>query len=151
PMYDWDAIAADDFRWLRERARRNADLFDGYRIDHLVGFYRTYGRSRAGGEGFFSPAEEWAQIALGECVLDVFRSAGAEVFAEDLGTVPDAVRASLARVGVPGLRVLRWEREWHTDGWPFRDPAAYPARSVATSGTHDTEPLAAWWDAASDD
>jgi hypothetical protein len=25
---------------LRERARRSADLFDGYRVDHLVGFYR---------------------------------------------------------------------------------------------------------------
>ena len=34
----------EDFRWLRERARRSADLFDGYRVDHLVGFYRTYGR-----------------------------------------------------------------------------------------------------------
>src|SRR5262249_28737723 len=41
PMYDWAAMAAEDFRWLRERARRSADLFDGYRIDHLVGFYRT--------------------------------------------------------------------------------------------------------------
>jgi 4-alpha-glucanotransferase len=151
PMYNWDAFAIDDFRWLRERARRNADLFDGYRIDHLVGFYRTYGRPRAGGAGFFSPADEPAQIALGERVLDVFRSAGAEIVAEDLGTVPDSVRASLARLGVPGFRVLRWEREWHADGWPFRDPADYPSRSVATSGTHDTEPLVTWWEAASDD
>ena len=30
-------------------ARRSADLFDGYRVDHLVGFYRTYGRPRDGG------------------------------------------------------------------------------------------------------
>jgi 4-alpha-glucanotransferase len=81
----------------------------------------------------------------------VFRSAGAEIVAEDLGTVPDAVRASLARLGVPGFRVLRWEREWHTDGQPFRDPARYPPVSVATSGTHDTEPLVVWWETASDD
>ncbi len=57
---------AEDYRWLRERARRSADLFDGYRVDHLVGFYRTYGRPEAGGDGFFTPADEPAQRALGE-------------------------------------------------------------------------------------
>src|SRR3954451_7360829 len=82
PVYEWSALAAEDYRWLRERARRSADLFDGYRVDHLVGFYRTYGRmkeglagrsadgAKAAGEGFFSPADEPAQRALGETVLD---------------------------------------------------------------------------------
>jgi 4-alpha-glucanotransferase len=159
PVYRWDALAAEDYRWLRERGRRGADLFDGYRVDHLVGFYRTYGRMKegpAGGgdagakaaAGFFSPADEPAQRALGETVLDLFRSTGAEIIAEDLGTVPDFVRASLARLGVPGYRVFRWERRWHDEGRPFRDPSEYPARSVAASGTHDTEPVATWWDQA---
>src|SRR5262249_18339677 len=67
------------------------------------------------------------------------------------GTVPDFVRASLARLGIPGFRVLRWERYWHTNGQPFREPTDYPPASVATSGTHDTEPLATWWDRASED
>ena len=44
--------------------------------------------------------------------------------------------------------MLRWEREWDTDGRPFRDPASYPKQSVATSGTHDTETNAQWWDEA---
>ncbi len=145
PLYEWDVMAREDFRWLRERARRSADLFDGYRIDHLVGFFRTYGRNRSTGEAFFSPGDESAQLALGERVLGVFRSAGAEIIAEDLGIVPDFVRASLARLGVPGFRVFRWEREWNVDGRPFRDPAAYPRASVATSGTHDTQPLRVWW------
>jgi 4-alpha-glucanotransferase len=151
PVYQWDALAAEDYRWLRERARRSADLFDGYRVDHLVGFYRTYGRMKNGGDGFFSPADEAAQRALGETVLDLFRAAGAEIIAEDLGTVPDFVRASLARLGIPGYRVFRWERHWHTDGQPFRDPSEYPAVSVAATGTHDTEPIALWWDGASED
>jgi 4-alpha-glucanotransferase len=47
---------------------------------------------------------------------------------------------------VPGFRVFRWERLWHDEGQPFRDPADYPAVSVATTGTHDTEPMAIWWD-----
>jgi 4-alpha-glucanotransferase len=148
PVYDWSALAVEDYRWLRERARRSADLFDGYRIDHLVGFYRTYGRARNGGEGFFTPADEPAQRQLGEKILELFRGAGAEIIAEDLGTVPDFVRTSLTRLAIPGFRVLRWERKWHDEGQPFRDPSDYPPLSVAASGTHDTETMAAWWDAA---
>ncbi len=151
PLYDWDVIAREDFHWLAERARRTADLYDGCRIDHLVGFYRTFARPRAGGDGLFAPSGEAAQLALGERVLGVFRGAGAEIIAEDLGTVPDFVRASLARLAIPGFRVLRWERHWHDPGHPFRDPSEYPPVSVAASGTHDTEPLAVWWDAAPDE
>jgi 4-alpha-glucanotransferase len=145
PAYRWDVLAGRDFDWLRHRARRNADLFDGYRVDHLVGFYRTYVIPHDGGQPQFTPEGEDAQCALGEQVLAVFRDAGAEIIAEDLGTVPDFVRESLARIEVPGYRVLRWEREWEVDGQPFRDPARYPAAAVATSGTHDTEPLVVWW------
>jgi len=152
PAYNWAAVEARGFEWLHERARRSAALFDGYRVDHLVGFYRTYSRPRAGeGEPAFSPADEDAQVRLGEQVLRIFRAPGAEIVAEDLGTVPDFVRASLAQLGIPGFRVFRWEREWHSEGLPFRDPAEYPELSVATTGTHDTEPLAVWWDSAARD
>ena len=71
--------------------------------------------------------------------------------AEDLGTVPDMVRESLGRAGIPGFCVFRWERHWHRHGQPFRDPAEYPVVSIATTGTHDTEPMAVWWDLAQDD
>jgi 4-alpha-glucanotransferase len=147
PLYRWDVMAREDFRWLRERARRSADLFHGYRVDHLVGFYRTYAKPKGGGDGFFTPPDEPSQLSLGEQILGIFRGAGAEIIAEDLGTVPDFVRASLARLGVPGYRVFRWERHWHSEAQPFRDPTAYPPVSVAASGTHDTEPIAVWWDA----
>ena len=143
--------AHDDFRWLRERARRSADLYDGYPrrsprrlLSHLrLAATETPSRSSR-------PPNEPDQLALGERVLAVFRESGAEIIAEDLGIVPDFVRASLARLGVPGFRVFRWERHWHVEGQPFRDPSEYPALSVAVSGTHDTETVAAWWAGASE-
>jgi 4-alpha-glucanotransferase len=148
PSYRWDAMAADDFQWLRDRARRSADLYDGYRVDHLVGFYRTFARPRNGGAPFFAPATEQEQVRQGEKILGIFEEPGTAIIAEDLGTVPNYVRASLARRNIPGYRVLRWERYWLVGGQPFRDPADYPEVSVATSGTHDTEPLAIWWEQA---
>ena len=149
PLYRWDVLGQRGFDWLRDRARRNADLFDGYRIDHLVGFYRTYFRPRDGSPARFTPDQQQDQQALGERVLDVFREPGAEIIAEDLGVVPDFVRESLAALGIPGYKVFRWERQWKVEQQPFRDPADYPAVSVATSGTHDTEPMVTWWKEAS--
>jgi 4-alpha-glucanotransferase len=149
-VYRWDVFVQRDFAWLRQRARRNADLYEGFRIDHLVGFYRTYFRDGCGATGF-TPPDEASQLALGERVLNVFRDSGAEIIAEDLGTVPDFVRSSLTTLGVSGYKVLRWERRWDEPGQPFRDPAAYSPASVATSGTHDTEPMTIWWENASTD
>ena len=79
-------------------------------------------------------------------MLSISRSSGATILAEDLGSVPDFVRESLARFGIPGCKVFRWERHWDRPGKPYLDPATYPAVSVATSGTHDTDPVAVWWD-----
>ena len=49
----------------------------------------------------------------------------------------------MARLDLPGLKVLRWERHWDREGQPPIDPSEFAERSVATTGTHDTEPLAA--------
>lgn len=146
PVYRWD-VMAPDFEWLRQRARRSAELYDGFRVDHLVGFYRTYVRERDGVAAFV-PSDEPSQIAQGERLLRRFGEYGAHIVAEDLGSVPDFVRQSMARLGVPGYKVLRWERSWEEPGEPFLDPATYPALSLATSSTHDTETLAEWWDTA---
>jgi 4-alpha-glucanotransferase len=151
PVYRWDVMQAEDYRWLRERARRSAKLFDGYRIDHLVGFYRTYSRPIGGGEGTFDPESELDQLALGERLMEIFLRSGPTIIAEDLGIVPDFVRASLTGLGIPGYKVFRWERAWKEKGQPFRDPAEYPALAVATTGTHDTDPLVTWWESADAD
>lgn len=145
PMYRWDVMAADDFAWIRQRIRRMTALFDGLRVDHLVGFYRTYARP-PGGEAFFSPAEEPEQLAQGERLMRLFQASGAAIVAEDLGTVPDFVRDSLRRLDIPGCKVLRWERDWHAEGQPFIDPGLYAPVSAAMTGTHDTEPQADWWE-----
>jgi 4-alpha-glucanotransferase len=150
PAYRWDVIERSGYAWMRQRARRMAALFDAMRVDHVVGLYRTYGLP-PGGLPFFSPAEEPAQRRQGEAVLTILGEAGARLIAEDLGTVPDFVRASLAALGVPGCRVMRWERRWHEPGLPYLDPRDYPVVSAAMTGTHDTESLPEWWDTCGPD
>jgi 4-alpha-glucanotransferase len=154
PLFDWKAMEQTDFAWMRERAERAGRLFGLYRVDHVIGMYRTYYRSADGRKSGFTPSDEDAQIRLGETLLTMMNTYG-EVIAEDLGMVPEFLRPSLARLGLPGYRVLRWEKDdlWR-DGrmQPFyRDPAQWPAISVATSGTHDTTTQAEWYDSLSPD
>ncbi len=142
PVFDWDVLARHDFDWLRQRAARAARLCSLWRVDHVVGLYRSYYRRNDGGPPGFVPADEGAQRTNGEAALRALFGAG-EILAEDLGAIPDFVRESLGALAAPGLRVLRWEKDHPV----FRDPAAYPALSVCTTGTHDNEPSAVWFDA----
>jgi len=147
PPWRWEVMAENDYRWMRRRARRSATLYDGFRLDHLVGLYRTYIRPYDKSQPpYFAPPDERTQARLGEALVGIYQDSGAEIIAEDLGTVPDFVRQSLQRLGVPGFKVMRWERQWQRPGQPYIDPSEYPETSVATTGTHDTEPLALWWD-----
>ena len=145
PVYNWDALRERHYDWFLGRARRMADLFDGFRVDHLVGLFRTWVFPFDGRPPHFTPADEAVQIVQGRAVLQTIQQAGAFVIAEDLGTIPDFVRDTLVSLGMPGYKVLRWERRWREPGQPFMDPMAFPAVSLATSGTHDTETLAEWW------
>ncbi|MEW5983848.1 MAG: 4-alpha-glucanotransferase [Acidobacteriota bacterium] len=147
PVYRWDVLHTEAYSWFRERGRRMAGLFDGYRVDHVVGLFRTWVFPADASPPRFVPSDEAAQRMQGEAVLRVLQQSGANVLAEDLGTVPGFVRAILTGLGIPGFRIQRWERRWQEPGRPFIDPVDYPALSLAATGTHDTETLAQWWEA----
>jgi 4-alpha-glucanotransferase len=144
PPWRWRVMKERGYPWFRARARRHAELFEGFRIDHLVGLYRTWTRpTNKALPAHFEPAEVTEQLRLGQDLVGIFKASGAEVIAEDLGSVPAFVRASITALDVPGFKVLHWERHWDKPGEPPVDPRTFPALSVATTGTHDIEPLAA--------
>ena len=152
PAPRWDRIRAGGFALLRKRTRHARELYDFIRVDHVVGLYRTFSFGLApGAEGGFRPAAEPEQRAQGEAVLGaILEEAGATiVVAEDLGVIPPFVRASLSALGVPGYKVMRWEKiNRGTPAEAFVSPADYPELSLATTGTHDTDTLAEWWETA---
>jgi 4-alpha-glucanotransferase len=154
PAYDWKAMDSDDLAWIRARAAHAGRLYDRFRLDHVVGYFRQWVRPASGAErGRFDPETEPEQDAQGRqvlgAVLDALRNGSARggvepprVIAEDLGMVPPFVREALGELGMPGYRVLPWEKD---DDGQFRDPLAFPELSVASWSTHDTAPIVAWW------
>jgi 4-alpha-glucanotransferase len=68
------------------------------------------------------------------------------VCAEDLGAVPPAVPRVLADLGILGLRVERWCRDWDAEGQPYQPPSSFPRQTVCSPGVHDASSLRAWWE-----
>ncbi len=154
PAYDWQAMGEDDLKWLRARTRHATRLYDRFRLDHVVGYFRMYVR-KPGERGYFDPDGEATQRAHGERVLRAMleESRGqqgdghsAQIIAEDLGVIPPFVRDTLRDLGVPGYKVIPWEKDEGPNGDTFRDPTKFAERSVATWSTHDTAPITRWWD-----
>jgi len=149
PLPRWDAMRAGGFGLWRARARRAGDLYDIVRVDHVVGLYRTFSfGADPDAPGAYTPENQADQRGQGEAIMRAVIEAAhpAEIVAEDLGTVPPWVRESLAALRVPGYKVMQWERhDWGGPNERFLSPAEYPAQSLATTGTHDTETLAGWW------
>ena len=75
--------------------------------------------------------------------MKAFLDAGATVIAEDLGVVPDFVRESQHRLGIPGYKVFRWERDWELAG-PAVQKSAKCIRRYRSQRPALTTPRR-WW------
>ncbi len=148
PWFDFAAMEEEEYQWLKFRAVQAAGYYDLRRVDHAVGYFRQYLRDEHTPRGRFVPDVESAQAALGEKNFKHLSSAArapeglpSAIIAEDLGVIPPFVRSVLDALQLPGYKVMRWARE---DG-VYADPRQYPAVSLVTTGTHDSETLREWW------
>ncbi len=120
--------------------RANMRHAGALRIDHAMGLSRLFWvpDNAPGSAGAYVGYDFEANLA--EAALESHR-ARCLVIGEDLGTVQDGFRETLARNDILSYRVLFFER----DGLAFKPPASYPRTAVACAATHDIAPLAGWW------
>ncbi|HBA60210.1 MAG TPA: 4-alpha-glucanotransferase [Elusimicrobia bacterium] len=146
PAYNWPAVEANEFDWWRTKVKKASEFYDLFRIDHMVGFFRTWVIPRdVAQKPDFDIKDDLGARERGRRFLKAVSSASPMLpVAEDLGLIPPYVTEVLADLKVPGYKVMRWEK--NKAGTEYLDPAKYPAVSLATSSTHDNEPLADWWD-----
>ncbi len=124
-----------------ELVRANLHHAGALRIDHVLGLNRLFvippGATPADGAYLRYPLD----LMLAVIALESNR-ARCVVVGEDLGTVPEGLRARLSERGILSLRLLYFE---HTETGQPVAPEQYPREALATIGTHDVVPLPGWW------
>lgn len=147
PLFRWKNHELENYAWWTNRLQTAAILYDLYRIDHIVGFFRIWAipLTLPAKLGHFDPLDKHEWIPQGEKIMRIMLERSSMLpIGEDLGTVPPEVRQCLARLGICGTKVMRWERNWHGDH-SFIDPKKYHPESMTTVSTHDSETLKQWW------
>lgn len=153
PLYRWDRLKEDGYRFWIERFRTLFRRVDLVRIDHFRGFAAAWaipatetdarrGRWVAGpGRALFDAVRE----ALVK--WDPERFGGPLPFiAEDLGIITPDVEALRRDLGLPGMKVLQFA---FSEGYdhPYL-PSWYEPDCVVYTGTHDNDTAWGWYRAA---
>jgi len=152
PTYNWEAIAADNYRYIKEKLKAAENFYDIMRIDHVVGLFRIWSihydepQSNQGLNGFFEPWEEvmWKEHGR-NLLLEIMNNTNMLLCAEDLGVIPKDCTETLKELGIPGNDVQRWVKDWNVKH-DFLLPQEYRQLSVAMLSTHDTTNWPAWWE-----
>ncbi|MGC8866883.1 MAG: 4-alpha-glucanotransferase [Elusimicrobiales bacterium] len=144
PAPNWDSQIANNFEWWRLKLKKFRNLYDIFRIDHMVGFFRTWVIPINSGEPNFDILDPLKQEKRGRLFLKTITSSTDMLsVAEDLGVIPPFVRKVMQELEVPGYKIIRWEKD--ESQTQYIDPKNYPPISLATTSTHDTEPMNTWW------
>lgn len=142
PIYRWDVLEADGYRWWFDRVRATLAVVDVIRLDHFRGFeayweVRASERTAVNGRWVNGPGAaffESLRRALGELPL----------VAENLGVITPEVEAIRAQFHLPGMSILQFAFGNDPQGPSFR-PHNYPRGLVAYTGTHDCDTTVGWW------
>ena len=86
--------------------------------------------------------EFWKQQALKKLPA-LISATNMLVCGEDLGMVPDSVPDVMNALEIISLEIQRMPKKPNLE---FAMPADAPYKSVCTTGTHDMNPLRAWWE-----
>lgn len=141
PIYDWDAMRADGFRWWIRRIEFTLQTVDIVRIDHFRGFAASW--EVPGGD---KTAENgrWVDVPGRELFTALNDDLGAlPVIAEDLGVITPDVEELRDSFGFPGMRILQFA--FGGDAKNHDLPHNYINNCVAYTGTHDNDTTVGWW------
>ena len=140
PLYDWDQMSKDNFRWFVNRLKITGKLFDVTRIDHFRGLESywsvPYGDETAKNGTWIKGPDIGLIKAIHRDLPNV------KFIAEDLGYLTPEVFRLRDGSGFPGMKVLEFAfKAWGKSNYL---PHTYLTNTVCYAATHDTEVLKQW-------
>ncbi len=146
PLYDWQAMESEDFKWWKDRISASLQLFDGVRIDHFrafESFWAVPGTEKTAKNG------KWVK-GPGMKLINAIKSVSKDklIIAEDLGDITKEVYELVEESGFPGMRVFQFG---FLGGETPHKPHNYINNCISYSGTHDNNTLLGYlWETPQD-
>jgi len=141
PVYNWEALQANNFEWWVQRFEAIFAYVDVTRIDHFRGFDAYWAVKRGQDTAMEG---EWINApgtALFEVINEKFGNL--PIIAEDLGVITPEVEALRDRFEFPGMKILQFAFG-AGPGDPFL-PFNYVRNCVVYTGTHDNDTTVGWF------
>jgi 4-alpha-glucanotransferase len=140
PLYRWDVMKQQGYRWWIQRLRWATQHCDYIRLDHFRGFDQFWEIPAADPTAVNG---HWVDGPRDDLFLKLREALGGlPFFAEDLGYITPEVHALRDRLQIPGMSVLQFG---------FGDEGAHmylphrAAGKVIYTGTHDNDTVVGWW------
>lgn len=148
PLYDWNELKRNGYKWWMDRVKHQLHLVDYLRIDHFRGFEAywsvPYGEETAvNGHWEKGPFKDFffaLQNALGENL---------PIFAEDLGVITADVETLRDDFNLPGMKVLQFGFENYNPYNQFL-PHNFVQNCICYTGTHDNDTTLGWYEKQND-
>lgn len=149
PLFDWDYMEANGYKWWIGRIHYLCQVYDVLRIDHFrafAGYYAIpYGDTTARNG-------HWKQGPGMKLFDAVEKTIGKQrIIAEDLGHVTDDVRKLLKDSGFPGMKVLQFAFDRRDDNGKEYLLHNFIEHCVAYTGTHDNDTILGWFEGANEE
>lgn len=148
PLYRWDIMQKNGYKWWIERIAHNLDLYDIVRIDHfrgLVAFWEVkYGE-------YTAINGRWVDVPVNDFMNTlVKRFYNLPIIAEDLGTITPDVKEIIHKFNLPGMKVLLFAFGADDPNHPYL-PHNYDRNFVVYTGTHDNNTARGWFENETDE
>lgn len=145
PLYRWDVMAKEKYRWWVDRIKSAFEIYDTVRIDHFRGFESyyciPYGAKNA-------RKGKWRKGPDMKLFKEVGKRLGElDIIAEDLGFLTKKVVKMLESSGYPGMKILEFAFDSDPDS-VYLPHNFKNSNSICYTGTHDNETIAGWVNSA---
>jgi 4-alpha-glucanotransferase len=128
------------FEPYREMLRASMRYAGAVRLDHVLGLKRLY----LVPHGFAADNGAYVQMPFEAMLAVTAQESAAQrciVIGEDLGTVPEGFRDTMAEWGIWSYQVMMFERD---DRGAFHNPDRYLPNALVTFNTHDLSTYTGW-------
>lgn len=142
PLYDWKALAEDNYSWWVMRVKQMLSLVDYVRIDHFRGF-DSYWAVKNGQKT--AEKGKWLKGPGAALFKEIRKELGdLPLIAEDLGEITDSVRNLRDKTGLPGMKILQFGFDTGEEAKgalvnSFLPHTYTDTNCVAYTGTHDND------------